>query len=91
MKTSNSSVNQSRVIAAQYLPDAIKGMIQQKIARLKQEYSDLLNCKVDVIATAKAVRTLTLRYARSHHVKNQTDCDIYESDFLSMTNIAQSC
>jgi ribosome-associated translation inhibitor RaiA len=53
MKTSNlCSVNQSRVIAAQYLPDAIKGMIQQQIARLKQEYSDLLNCKVDVSVPA---------------------------------------
>jgi hypothetical protein len=49
MKTSNLC---SRVIAAQYLPDAIKGMIQQKIARLKQEYSDLLNCKVDVAVPA---------------------------------------
>ncbi|MCY7337660.1 MAG: DEAD/DEAH box helicase family protein, partial [Chamaesiphon sp.] len=46
------------------------------------------------IATAKAVRTLVSRYARpaqgsaslSHHVENQTDGDIYESDFLAMTN-----
>ena len=53
MKTSNlCSLDQARVIAAQYLPDAIKGMIQQKIARLKQEYSDLLNCKVDVTVPA---------------------------------------
>jgi ribosome-associated translation inhibitor RaiA len=53
MKTSNlCSVNQARVIAAQYLPDAIRGMIQQKIARLKQEYSDLLNCRVDVAVPA---------------------------------------
>jgi ribosome-associated translation inhibitor RaiA len=53
MKTSNlCSVNQARVIAAQYLPDAIRGMIQQKIARLKQEYSDLLNCKVDIAVPA---------------------------------------
>jgi ribosome-associated translation inhibitor RaiA len=53
MKTSNlCSVHQARVIAAQYLPDAIKGMIQQKIARLKQEYSDLLNCKVDIAVPA---------------------------------------
>ena len=43
------------------------------------------------IATAKAVRTLASRCAQSHHVKNQTDRDIYESDFLTMTNIAQSC
>ena len=53
MKTSNlCNIDQSRVIAAQYLPDAIRGMIQQKIARLKQEYSDLLNCKVDVAVPA---------------------------------------
>jgi ribosome-associated translation inhibitor RaiA len=53
MKTSTlCNVNQARVIAAQYLPDAIKGMIQQQIARLKQEYSDLLNCKVDVSVPA---------------------------------------
>jgi ribosome-associated translation inhibitor RaiA len=53
MKTSNlCSVHQARVIAAQYLPDAIRGMIQQKIARLKQEYSYLLNCKVDVTVPA---------------------------------------
>lgn len=53
MKTSNlCSVNQTRVIASQYLPEAIRGMILQKIARLKQEYSDLLNCKVDVTVPA---------------------------------------
>ena len=33
------------------------------------------------IATAKAVKTLFSRYARSRHVENQTDYDIYESDF----------
>ena len=49
MKTSNfSSIHQARLIAAQSLPEAIRAMIQQKIARLKQEYSDLLNCKVDI-------------------------------------------
>jgi ribosome-associated translation inhibitor RaiA len=53
MKTSNlCSLNQSRVIAAQYLPDTIKGMIQKQIALLKQEYSDLINCKVDVTVPA---------------------------------------
>ena len=53
MKTSNlCSVNKARVIAAQSLPNAITGMIQQQIARLKQEYSDLLNCKVDVTVPA---------------------------------------
>jgi ribosome-associated translation inhibitor RaiA len=53
MKTSNlCSLNQYRVIAAQYLPDTIKGMIQKQIALLKQEYSDLINCKVDVTVPA---------------------------------------
>jgi ribosome-associated translation inhibitor RaiA len=40
--------SKTQLIAAQHLPDTIKEMIQQRIARLKQEYSDLLNCKVDV-------------------------------------------
>lgn len=53
MKTSNlCNVNQARVIAAQHLPDTIRAMIQQQIARLKQECSDLLNCKVDVTVPA---------------------------------------
>ena len=42
------------------------------------------------IATAKAIRTLILGYTQSHHVKNRTDHDIYESDFSAMTNIVQS-
>ena len=50
-----------------------------------------IGVRIAVIATAKAVRTLASRCAQSHHVKNQTDRDIYESDFLTMTNIAQSC
>ncbi len=45
-------VNQARVIAAQHLPDTIRAMIQQRTARLKQECSDLLNCKVDVTVPA---------------------------------------
>ena len=53
MKTSNlCNIDQARVITAQHLPDAIRGMIQQKIAQLKQEYSDLLNCKVDIAVPA---------------------------------------
>ncbi len=53
MKTSTlCNVNKARVIAAQHLPDTIRAMIQQQIARLKQEYSDLLNCKVDVTVPA---------------------------------------
>jgi ribosome-associated translation inhibitor RaiA len=49
METANlCNTNEVQLIAAQDLPDAIKGMIQQQIARLKQEYSYLLNCKVDV-------------------------------------------
>jgi ribosome-associated translation inhibitor RaiA len=40
--------NEVQLIAAQDLPDAIKGMIQQQIARIKQEYSYILDCKVDV-------------------------------------------
>ena len=46
------SVNKTRVISAQHLPDTIREMIQQQIARLKHEYSDLLNCKVDVTVPA---------------------------------------
>ncbi len=46
------NVNKARVIAAQHLPDAIRDMMQQRITRLKQECSDLLNCKVDVIVPA---------------------------------------
>ena len=53
MKTSNlCNIDQARVITAQHLPDAIKAMIQQKIAQLKQEYNDLLNCKVDIAVPA---------------------------------------
>jgi hypothetical protein len=40
--------NRAQVIAAQDLPAAITGMIQQQISRLKQEYSYILNCKVDI-------------------------------------------
>jgi hypothetical protein len=40
--------NRAQVIATQDLPAAITGMIQQQISRLKQEYSYILNCKVDV-------------------------------------------
>ncbi len=40
------------MIAAQDLPDAIMEMINQQIARLKQEYSYILNCKVDVAVPA---------------------------------------
>jgi ribosome-associated translation inhibitor RaiA len=46
------NASKTRVIAAQYLPDTIRAMIQQRIVRLKQEYSDLLNCKVDVTVPA---------------------------------------
>lgn len=53
MKTSNlCNVDQERVITAQHFSDPIREMIRQKIARLKQEYSDLLNCKVDVSVPA---------------------------------------
>ncbi len=46
------SVNQARVITPQHLPETIRAMIQQRIARLKQECSDLLNCKVDITVPA---------------------------------------
>ncbi len=46
------NASKTRLIAAQHLPDTIREMIQQRIARLKQEYSDLLNCKVDVTVPA---------------------------------------
>jgi hypothetical protein len=36
----------SQVIADRDLPDAIAEMIQQQIARLRQEYSYILNCQV---------------------------------------------
>jgi hypothetical protein len=53
METANlQNTNESRVIAAQDLPDAITGMIKQQIVRLKQEYSYILNCKVDVARPA---------------------------------------
>ncbi len=49
METANlCNANEVQLIADQDLPDAITGMIQQQIARLKQEYSYILNCKVDV-------------------------------------------
>jgi ribosome-associated translation inhibitor RaiA len=53
METANiCNTNESQVIAAQDLPDAITGMIKQQIARLKQEYNYILNCKVAVAMPA---------------------------------------
>jgi ribosome-associated translation inhibitor RaiA len=43
------NANGARVISDQDLPDSIKEMIQQQIDRLQREYSNMLNCKVDVI------------------------------------------
>ncbi len=42
------STNEFQVISTQNLPPAISELIQQQIARFKQEYSYLLKCKVDV-------------------------------------------
>jgi ribosome-associated translation inhibitor RaiA len=36
----------SQIIADRDLPDSIAEMIQQQIARLRQEYSDILHCQV---------------------------------------------
>ena len=44
--TSLSNANGSQTIAIRDLPDEIAGMIQQQIARLKQQYNYLLNCQV---------------------------------------------
>jgi ribosome-associated translation inhibitor RaiA len=53
METANlCDINGSQVIAAQDLPEAITGMIQEQIARLKREYSYILNCKMDVAVPA---------------------------------------
>jgi multidrug efflux pump subunit AcrA (membrane-fusion protein) len=66
--------------------------IDRKQADLRDALADVNLRQIELgIVTAKAVRTLSSRCAQSHHVKNQTDRDIYESDFLTMTNIAQSC
>jgi ribosome-associated translation inhibitor RaiA len=43
------NANGARVISDQDLPDSITEMIQQQIDRLQLEYSNMLNCKVDVI------------------------------------------
>lgn len=49
METVNlSNVNEFQVIATQDLPAAISELIQQQIAKFKQEYSSMLKCKVDV-------------------------------------------
>jgi ribosome-associated translation inhibitor RaiA len=43
------NANGARVISDQDLPNSITEMIQQQIDRLQREYSDLLNCKVEVV------------------------------------------
>lgn len=53
METVNlSNVNEFQIIATQDLPAAITELIQQQIARFKQEYSYMLKCKVDVAVPA---------------------------------------
>jgi hypothetical protein len=46
------NANGFKVIVTQDLPPAISEMIQQQIARFKQEYSYMLKCKVDVAVPA---------------------------------------
>jgi hypothetical protein len=50
--TSLCNANGSHTIAVRDLPDEIAGMIQQQIARLKQQYSYILNCQVSAAVPA---------------------------------------
>ena len=51
-KTSLCNANGSQTITVRDLPDEIAGMIQQQIARLKQQYSYILNCQVSATVPA---------------------------------------
>jgi ribosome-associated translation inhibitor RaiA len=53
METANlCHANKAQVITTQDLPDTIVEMIQQQIARLKREYSYLLDCRVSITVPA---------------------------------------
>lgn len=50
--TSLCNANGSQTIAVRDLPDEIAGMIQQQIARLKQQYSYIINCQISATVPA---------------------------------------